>query len=364
MTYEHLLLVSILLYLIQIVMFMYGVAHPRDKKSNSTQPFISVIIAARNEQANIAQCLDSVLQQTYPKERFEVIVANDGSTDETGAICKKYMALHSNVSVFDVAEDPKLKGKTNALAQAIDRSKGEILLITDADCVVPETWIWGTAMRYEPGVGIVGGMTLQRAEDGFSGMQSLDWAYLLGIAAAGVSYRNPLSTIGNNLSFRRRAYDDVGGYRKIPFSITEDYSLFQAIVRTRKWEYLYPIDPDILVTSQPCRTLRELYLQKKRWGKGGIDMKVSGFFIMAIGFLTHLLIFASLYYGAFTGGGEALLAKVVADCFLLNRVLKILKRQSDLRHFFFFELYYFFYVLLLPFVVFLGGKVEWKGRKY
>lgn len=364
MSYEHLLFVSILLYLIQIAFFMYGVNHPRDRKSNSTRPFISVVIAARNEQDNIAQCLDSVLRQTYPKDRFEVIVANDGSTDKTGVVCKKYSSLHSNLSVFEVAEDPKLKGKTNALAQAIDRSRGEILLITDADCIVPEKWIEGTALRYEPGVGIVGGMTLQRAEDGFGGMQSLDWAYLLGIAAAGVSYGNPLSTIGNNLSFRRRAYDDVGGYRSIPFSVTEDYSLFQAIVRTGKWEYLYPVDPDILVNSQPCRTLRELYLQKKRWGKGGIDMKTSGFFIMAIGFLTHLLIFGSLYYGSLAGGGEALLIKMLADVFFLNRVLRILKRRSDLKYFFFFQLYAFCYVIALPFIVFFGGRVEWKGRKY
>ena len=161
-----------------------------------------------------------------------------------------------------------MRGKTNALDQGIEKAKGEVILITDADCTVPPTWVEWTAKRYGSEVGIVGGLTLQRANNSFEGMQSLDWAFLLGLAAATMSLRIPLSTIGNNLSFRKSAYLGVGGYRTIPFSVTEDFMLFQAVVQTRKWEYICPIDPRVLVVSRPCTDWRELLRQKHRWGKG------------------------------------------------------------------------------------------------
>ena len=365
MTYELLLAIITALYLAQIGMFLAGIRKVRDGRSSTEQPFVSVIIAARNEERNIKPCLDSLTAQTYPKRSFEIVVVDDQSLDKTAAICLEYAAEHPNIRVVSSAAETTLRGKTNALAGGIKLAKGEIVMITDADCIVPRTWIEATVKRYTPKVGIVGGMTLQRAWTAFEGMQSLDWAYLLGIAAAGVAWKNPLSTIGNNLSFRRKAYDDVGGYEKIPFSVTEDYSLFQAIVRTGKWDYLYPIDPALLVISKPCGTFGDLIRQKHRWGKGGLDMKVSGFVIMGLGFLMHAMILAGpIFYWSVSVALTGLLVKLIGDYVFLYAVLNRLNKTSELRYFHAFQLYYLLYVLALPFIVLFGRKVTWKGRQY
>ena len=63
-------------------------------------------------------------------------------------------------------------------------ARGDLLLMTDADCVIPPSWVEGTCARFTPGVGVVGGLTVQRAKGPFEGAQSLDWTFLLGIAAA------------------------------------------------------------------------------------------------------------------------------------------------------------------------------------
>jgi cellulose synthase/poly-beta-1,6-N-acetylglucosamine synthase-like glycosyltransferase len=257
-----------------------------------------------------------------------------------------------------------LKGKTNALDQGIEKARGEIILITDADCSVPKSWIEWTAKRYSDSVGIVGGITLQKADNWFQGMQSLDWAFLLGLAASTVSLRNPLSTIGNNLSFRKSAYQGVGGYRRIPFSVTEDFMLFQSIVKTRKWDCLCPIDPKVLVVSRPCSTWQELISQKHRWGKGGLDMRLSGFSIMAIGFGLDLLILLAALFGSPLYGLGAALLKVLGDYSFVHSILAKLDRLDLLKYFGAFEIYFFLYVLALPFVVFFGGQVVWKGRRY
>jgi len=364
MTAEILLFAALLLYLIQMGVFLYGLRRERDYRSNGATPYVSVVIAARNEEINIQPCLQSVSNQTYPQSLFEIIVVDDGSTDKTLETCQSLARLLPNLAILSTGSVANSGGKTNALIVGIEQSKGELIFVTDADCVVPDTWIESTVMCYSEKIGIVGGMTLQRASRPFEGMQSLDWAYLLGIASAAATLRNPLSTIGNNLSFRRRAYDDVGGYRSINFSVTEDYALFQAIVKSGKWDYSYPIAPELLVISKPCRTLKELVRQKHRWGKGGLDMTLPGFLVMGIGFLLHAQILISILYGSTFAASISLLSKWLADYVFLYSITGRLGKTTDLKYFYFFEFYYHFYVLLLPFIVFLGGKVIWKGRKY
>lgn len=364
MTYDLLMYIFTGLYLIQISVFLAGLRRTGTPQSTSTKPFVSVIIAARNEENNVPSCLKSVCTQTYPAANYEVLLVDDHSEDQTRARATEFAHQYPVVRVISASSEGSLRGKTNALATGIKQSKGEIVMITDADCVVPPTWIEETAKKYTPGVGIVGGMTLQRASKPFEGVQSLDWAYLLGIASAAVSWKNPLSTIGNNLSFRRKAYDDVGGYESIPFSVTEDYSLFQAIVKTGTWEYLYPLAPELLVESTPCPTWRDLFRQKHRWGKGGVDMKVSGFLIMAIGFAEHALILTGPFYGSVFAALTGWLLKAAGDYVFLHRVLTKVNRRSELKYFSYFQLYYLLYVLILPFMVLFGRKVLWKGRSY
>ena len=361
---ETFLILFTIIYVLQVGVFIYVLRNPRDRKTLSGSPTVTVVIAARNEEHNLSECLQSVMSQTYPADRYDVIVANDNSTDGTERICDTFAHKHRNFQSFVTTHESALPGKPNALAQAIDRAHGEVILITDADCVVPPTWIESTAKRHSQEIGIVGGITLQKADSAFSGMQSLDWAYILGVAASTAAMGLPLGGIGNNLSFRKEAYDRVGGYRKLKFSVTEDYTLVQAIIGLKKYEYLYPIDEKMLVQSHPCPDFRTLIQQKHRWGKGGLDMKPLGFLIMAIGFGLHAALLIHLLWFNMPGTTAVFLVKFVADYFFLHRVLSDVNKTDELRYFYWFELYYFLYVLALPFLVFFGGKIFWKGRHY
>jgi 1,2-diacylglycerol 3-beta-glucosyltransferase len=364
MNFETFLIVITVLYLSQVSLFLLGLKRNRDHTFDSSNLFVTVIIAARNEETNLPECLESVAHQTYPVARYEIIVVNDGSSDKTESVCKNFVLRYPNIHLIRAQDDPYLRGKANALAQGIDAAQGEIILITDADCSVPPTWIEYTAKRYSHDVGLIGGFTLQKATTPFEGMQSLDWAFILGMAAATAGFKHPLGSIGNNLSFRKEAYNQIGGYRKIKFSVTEDYTVVQAIVGTRKWEYRYPLDPNLLVESKPCPDFVALLRQKHRWGKGGLDMKIAGLLIMAIGFLMHLSPFVMLYWGGVVLAATALMIKFIADYIFLFQLLKHFNRTDELRWFYWFELYFIIYVLILPFLVFFGGKVKWKGREF
>jgi cellulose synthase/poly-beta-1,6-N-acetylglucosamine synthase-like glycosyltransferase len=363
MNFESFLLIVTLLYLLQTAFFLWGIHRGCDHKTASTS-FVSVIVAARNEEVNLPRCLEALAAQTYDRALHEVIIVNDQSTDATEKIITDFEQKHPQFHLVNAKLDARVHGKGNALAQGIDVAKGEIILITDADCVVPLTWVEATAQRYTDDVGLVGGFTLQQAATPFEGMQSLDWAYILGMAATTAAIGRPLGSIGNNLSFRKSAYNEVGGYRKLKFSVTEDYTIVQAIVKTKHWKYRYPIDEKNLVMSLPCSDWQTLIRQKHRWGKGGLDMKIEGFFIMAISFLMQTAPLVMLYWGGVVQAATALMLKFIADYMFLYQILKRLNRTEELKWFYWFELYYLGEVVLLPFLVFFGGQVKWKGRTF
>ena len=354
------------LYVFQCSVFIAGVAIARYQKNQQNEPTVSVVVAARNEEANIEKCLLSLSQIEYPREKLDIIIADDNSDDATPSIIERFTRSQPHIS--SIAAQPSsthLQGKANAIAQAIDIAKGEIILMTDADCVVGPMWVRNTVQYYDERTGVVAGLTLLHSKNWFEGMQSLDWAYILAVAAAAMALRNPLSCIGNNFSFRKEAYDEVGGYRGIKFSVTEDFALFKAITETGRWNYLYPFDSGTLVLSSPCRTARDLYRQKRRWGVGGRDMPFKAIGLLIIGFLMHVVLFAApfLHFERLCLAGFVAI-KFSFDALLLFVPLSRVKYLSQMKYFFHFELYYIVSTILLPFAVFFGGKVLWKGRAY
>ena len=354
------------LYCVQCATFIYALQRFRPPVASRYEPFVSIVMAARNEEKNIVACLDSLVRVEYPADKLEIIVVDDGSTDSTLHLLKERAAQYSIVKIINARQDiDHLRGKANAIAQGIDVSRGEVILMTDADCIVPPTWVKGTVERYTDDVGVVAGLTLLRPSGWFAGMQSLDWAYILAVASAAMSLRKPLSCIGNNFSFRKSAYDAIGGYRKVPFSVTEDFALFKAMTRSGRWGYRYPFSRKTLVFSNACQTMRSLYRQKRRWGVGGKDMSLVGLSIMAVAFCFHGMLLCGPFVGISLPAYAAFfVAKLLLDGFLLAIPLSRTEQLSQFRYFLAFELYFIPYVIILPFAVFLGGRVRWKGRSY
>lgn len=367
MTLATILFIAItLLYIGQCWLLVYGVSKSRYNKNVHFEPTVSIVIAARNEEKNIGACLQSLAHLEYPTAKLEIIVVNDNSTDSTVDIIRDYVITHPSIKTLTARQGTdRLRGKANAIAQGIDVSSGEIILMTDADCMVPQSWVRTTVQNYSDDIGVVAGLTLLHPTGWFAGMQSLDWAYILALASAAMALNYPLSCIGNNFSFRRKAYDEVGGYRGIQFSVTEDFALFKAMTLSRRWGYRYPLEKEALVFSNACATILELYRQKRRWGVGGKDMPLSAITLMVVAFLMHLFLLSFLFFAIspsvlFVG----LILKFGSDFAVLFMPLHRTGQARQLKYFLIFELYYIVYVVLLPFAVFLGGRVVWKGRKY
>jgi cellulose synthase/poly-beta-1,6-N-acetylglucosamine synthase-like glycosyltransferase len=364
-------------YVLLFCFFILGLFRLKHRRLQGELPSVSVIVAARNEEQTIHRCLESLANLDYPADKLEVILVDDQSIDRTHDVMLRFLDRHPNFKVLKVAtptgsddgpgqrQTDHLRGKANAIALGIDHAVGDLIFLTDADCVVPPSWVRAVVQEYSNEIGLVASYTLLESKDFFGGMQSLDWAFLHTLAAAGVGHKKPFSCFGNNLTFRRQAYNEVGGYRNIPFSVTEDFALFTAITRKTKWKYTYLISPESLVMSLPCRTIKELIEQKQRWVVGGLDMKLKGLLLMGLGFTVNVLLLAVAFVGLpLLSVLSVWVLKVIADAALLAIPLRRLRSLSFLKFFPAFEIYYFLYLLTLPLFAFSGRKVTWKGREF
>lgn len=328
-------------------------------------PAVSVIVAVRNEEENILACLKSLDALVYPENKIEIIVVNDASTDNTAVIIDKFIIEKKKFVFINLPDenDSSMKGKVRAVAAGIKSSNGEIILTTDADCVVNPMWAKTIASYHIDDVGVVNGFTTQKSGNIFSGIQAIDLIYLLFIAAGTINNGKPVSCIGNNMSFSRKAYEKTGGFEHLPFSVTEDFLLLNAIHKLKKYKVIYPLDRNALLTASPCKSLKELFNQKKRWAVGGIDSPPFGLLLMSIAFFSNIFVLLTPFFIT-PAWIYLILFKVGIDLFVLFPVHQKLGLQENLKYFLLWEIYYIIYTTVLPVVVLFSKKVKWKDRVY
>ena len=213
-------------------------------------PFVSVIVAARNEEKNVLPLLECLSRQTYAT--YEIIIVNDRSTDSTAQLIHDFRKNKSQITCIDIeALQDDMPSKKNALRAGIEASKGEILCFTDADCLPPPQWIEALIRSFSPEVGLVAGYSPYHAPSGlhynagilekiffkfiaYEEYRAATWA------AGSIGWNAGWLCTGRNLAYRRTVYNEVNGYERIKMSVSGDDDLFLQLVRMQTgWNIRY-----------------------------------------------------------------------------------------------------------------------------
>lgn len=234
---------------------------------------VSILLAARNEEANILRCLRAIEQLTFPTADLEVIIGNDHSEDQTGPLVEQFIAGKPQYRLVNISTTVAgQRGKANVLAQLARLSKGTYLFFTDADVAVSPGWIESMLRPFqEPRVGIVTGCTQITGNSFWHTFQAMEWLSTQYLLKQLANWRIPVTAMGNNMAVRRAVYEEIGGYENLPFSIVEDYQLFQEILK-RGYRFAHLFEPDVLATTLPMPNLRSWLVQRKRWMVGAFQL--------------------------------------------------------------------------------------------
>ncbi|MEM9855909.1 MAG: glycosyltransferase [Bacteroidota bacterium] len=322
------------------------------------EPLISILVAARNEEENLDRCLTSLLSLDYPADKLEILIGNDDSTDGTSLILAEWKAKSQMIQTFDIkTQTGNTKGKANVLAQLAKESKGEFLFITDADCQVGPLWVRSLLGCYEDEVGIGVGVT-----DVQNIWQGMDWLFALGLIKALHDLDNPVVAMGNNMFVTRKAYDAVGGYESIPFSVTEDLELFKQVKKKGfKTRHIASVESTVLTNS--TKGILNLLRQRKRWLAGAVQLHPGIVFLLLVQALYYPAIVLLLFL--WTPFGISIFTiKGLIQALIVFKVGNTIRRPKRGLPLILFEFYQLYVALVSSFYFLLPTRVVWKGRKY
>ena len=258
---NHLIIFQAIILLV-ILSNMWFLHRAKKHTSPGALPMVSILVPARNEERNIANCVRSLLAQDYPS--FEVIVYDDQSTDATRSILEQIARKHPMLKILDGIPLPEGRlGKNWACVQLARQAKGDLLLFTDAD-----TLHQPQALRM-----IVTAMIGEKADllTGFPRQELHTWGERLLVPffswalycfnSLGLAYglRVPVlsSAVGQMMLFRREAYQAIGGHERVADSIIDDLMLARQIKSAGlRWRFMNLTD---LVSCRMYQGSREAF---------------------------------------------------------------------------------------------------------
>ena len=368
-TLTYLLIGLGMIYLVGIAMILLGVLKGKEGK-NTDMPHVSVVIAARNEEEHIGDCLAALTVQTYPEQKYEILVVDDQSEDGTSQIVDEWVKKTHTVRLLHVGPEPSpLVGKKRALDVGIRQSTGTIILTTDADCVVKPTWIQGLVRAFEPQVGLVAGYsyTEQRGETVslLQKLRSLERIAVAAVAAGSMSLGRGITCTGQNLAYRKKAYADVSGFSQIGHLLSGDDDLFLHLIHHyTNWETTYSFSRETHVRTKAPVTLAHFIQQEKRRTSKGFCYPLWLTLLLAGTYGFYLILFAALsfsflYWNRLHIAWIVFGAKALGECILLLTICSRLHRKDLLALFPIAE------IVHVPYFILFGlwgtfGRYKWK----
>ena len=291
------------------------------KMRKGWEPRISVVVPAYNEEKNIGRCIESVLGADYPKSKLEIIVVDDGSTDNTYKIAKGYAGKHGNVRVFRQknsgnAAEPKNKG--------VSKAKGEIIATLDADAYIQKDTIRKMLPHFESDdvAAVTAAVKVAGPRSFIEKLQEVEYLYTIFSRRVLVFIEAVQVTPGPFSMFRKWVFEKIGGFD--PKNILEDQEF---AMRMQQYNYKIRSSIDANVYTEVPRGFFGLLKQRTRWHRGGLKNAVKytnligpkygdlGMMVMPLGLIAVVaifgVIFINIYYHAFRPVYPALLGAEV-----------------------------------------------------
>ena len=356
------LLIPYLLLFLKIYFFLSKIK--QFKTTNKCRIRLSVIIACRNEEGNIASLLNDIKRQNYPGELFEVIVVDDNSEDDTFNIVTQYQGIRNLKALRN-----RGYGKKMAITTGTENTSAELIITTDADCRAGEGWISTIASFYDqhrPDL-IIGPVMLEGSNGVAGRFQELEFLSLQGVTAGTAAGTISTMCNGANLGFTAKTFRRHSENLHYDLVSGDDIFLLHSIKKEKGSKILWLESPDAIIKTSGSPTLYSLLNQRSRWiskSKAYTDRSTIVLTIVTfVTILTQMILLAAgfidpVFFLIFL---TALVMKSVPDYLILDNTTKRYGKKSLLRWFIPSQIIYPFYVfavILFTLVKALAGQVN------
>ena len=263
---EYIMMFVVLFYTLSVLFIFIKYKTRRSKLPvNRTQwePTVSIVIPAYNEERNITKCVQSLLNVNYPKDKLEILVVNDGSTDRTAEVVEAFM--DRRVRLLTKKNEGNAAYSKN---YGIKHAKGEIIITLDADSWVTPNSIKNILKYFDKDVAAVTAAVKvdKSCCNNFIGkLQEVEYLFTLFNRKLFALINGVWVTPGPLSAFRRKVFDEVGPFD--PKNIMEDQEM---ALRIQSANYRIASCTDAVVYTVVPQTMKSLYTQRLRWNRGGM----------------------------------------------------------------------------------------------
>ncbi len=255
---------------------------------------VSVIIAARNEYDNLEKHLELILEQNHPK--FEVVVINDCSWDQTATLLERLQIRYSHLKVVTLLEQEKYpKGKKFALTLGIKASEHELLVFTDADCKpASNMWLRNMQTRFTPNKHIILGYSPYKKQSGLLNMFIRFETFMTAMSYLSFALlKDAYMGVGRNLAYRKSLFFNIKGFASHNHLLSGDDDLFVNETANQQ-NVAIEIRKDSFMVSEPKENWASWRKQKSRHMSTGKYYKGRHQFWLGAFSVSHILFNLSL----------------------------------------------------------------------
>jgi len=249
-----------------------------EKKNLSAKPMgFSVIVVYRNEFLVLPALLESFKNQHYEKELLEFWLVNDGSTDGSQDLITNFAKENPGLHLKTIDRLPTSNSaKKDGIHQAVAQASFPHILLTDADCTLPQTWASSYNLHYQNYADslLVAGPVAVTGNGFTAALQQLEMIALQTITLGAFAMRQPFMCNGANLSFSKEAFREVDGYLgNDHLSSGDDVFLLEKLAAENVIQCHYLKDPRAIVQTGSKSSVKELIQQRARWARKGTQTK-------------------------------------------------------------------------------------------
>lgn len=350
-------------YLLLMIAFLVG--FKKYKKSdfieNSDRIKFSIVVPFRNEAANLKTLLSCFQVLNYNHDDFEIILVNDYSEDDF-----QISGYDFQISLLNLTKK-SLSPKKAAIELAIQNSKMDWIVTTDADCLVPSDWLLKLSdfICHTSAEMIAGPVFFQKEDNYLSYFQQIEMVSLQTVTVGSFGLKIPFMCNGANFAYSKKFFKVLNGFKgNEQFASGDDVFLLQKAVKLFPEKVKFLKDADFFVTTKSALSWKSLFYQRVRWaGKSTAYSSFIGKTTAIVVFLTNCAFITGLIL-LILGKFEVLpllILKGLIDVFSAFQAANFYTIR--LKNLIVTYLFYPFFSTAVA-VWSLFGSFEWKGRRY
>lgn len=361
--------IIIFVYACSFVIVIIGFIKQIDKnelifKNNDLK--ISVVIAVRNEELTIGNCVESIFNQENNHEFFEIIIVDDHSTDNTMEVLMRLSKKYKNVNVHQLSNT---LSKKEAIKLGVSLSNNNIIATTDADCILPLNWLKSITNKFNAKTAfLLGPVMLDDKPTFLNKFQQLDFFAMQGLTFGTSFFNQPILCNAANMSYKKDEYitykDKIEN--KIPSG--DDIFLLHQFKKNKQIITAF-LNKNFIVQTKAEENFIGFINQRVRWAsKSKLYKDNLLLFLSCLVFFTNVIILFIYYRIIFIEQNRGvyiilLLSKWVIDFILLFLVTSFFENRKLMKYFLPTQLLYPFYIIGVGFISqFIN--FTWKGRTY